>query len=271
MVLPRSTSFIKNGSMNKDIQTYEQDYNDLPFEADQAYLRRLETLKLLDSYKPARVLEVGCGMTPIFTDFKGFSHMTVVEPAEGFASHARSLAEQHDLAGKVAVKQAFLEGAGLEGEELEGDELEGGEFDMILLVSLLHEVADPEAFLKKAVSLGQSGARYILNVPNQMSFHRQLAVKLGLIKEESEISAQQVKLQQNRIFNRQNLTELSESVGLRVLDSYTSIFKPFTHGQMQKLMDHEILTQQQVHAFCSMMPLVDHEAGSEIMLVAEKI
>ena len=266
MVLPRSTSFIKNGSMSKDIQTYERDYNDLPFEADQAYLRRLETLKLLDSYKPARMLEVGCGMKPIFTDFKGFSHMTVVEPAEGFASHARSLAEKHNLAGKVAVKQAFLEGA-----VLEGDELEGGEFDMILLVSLLHEVADPEVFLKKAVSLGQSGARYMLNVPNQMSFHRQLAVKLGLIKEESEISAQQVKLQQNRIFNRQNLTELSESVGLRVLDSYTSIFKPFTHEQMQKLMDQEILTQQQVHAFCSMMPLVDHEAGSEIMLVAEKI
>ena len=247
--------------MSKDIQTYEQDYNDLPFEADQAYLRRLETLKLLDSYKPARMLEVGCGMKPIFTDFKSFSHMTVVEPAEGFASHARSLAEQHDLAGKVAVKQAFLEGAGLE----------GGEFDTILLVSLLHEVADPEVFLKKAVSLGQSGARYMLNVPNQMSFHRQLAVKLGLIKEESEISAQQVKLQQNRIFNRQNLTELSESVGLRVLDSYTSIFKPFTHEQMQKLMDQEILTREQVHAFCSMMSLVDHEAGSEIMLVAEKI
>lgn len=260
-MLPRSTSFIKNGSMIKDIQTYEQDYNDLPFEADQAYLRRLETLKLLDSYKPARMLEVGCGMKPIFTDFKGFSHMTVVEPAEGFASHARSLAEQHDLAGKVAVKQAFLEAAGLESDE----------FDTILLVSLLHEVADPEVFLRKAVSLGQSGARYLLNVPNQMSFHRQLAVKLGLIKEESEISAQQVKLQQNRIFNRQNLTELSESVGLRVLDSYTSIFKPFTHGQMQKLMDQEILTQQQVHAFCSMMSLVDHEAGSEIMLVAEKI
>lgn len=252
--------------MGKDIQTYEQDYNDLPFEADQAYLRRLETLKLLDSYKPARMLEVGCGMTPIFTDFKGFSHMTVVEPAKGFASHARSLAEQHDLAGKVAVKQAFLEDA-----VLEGDELEGGEFDTILLVSLLHEVVDPEVFLKKAVSLGQSGARYLLNVPNQMSFHRQLAVKLGLIKEESEISAQQVKLQQNRIFNRRNLAELSESVGLRVLDSYTSIFKPFTHGQMQKLMDQEILTQQQVHAFCSMMSLVDHEAGSEIMLVAEKI
>lgn len=266
MVLPRSTNFIKNGSMGKDIQTYEQDYNDLPFEADQAYLRRLETLKLLDSYKPARVLEVGCGMTPIFTDFKGFSHMTVVEPAKGFASHARSLAEQHDLAGKVAVKQAFLEDA-----VLEGDELEGGEFDMILLVSLLHEVADPEVFLKKAVSLGQSGARYLLNVPNQMSFHRQLAVKLGLIKEESEISAQQVKLQQNRIFNRRNLAELSESVGLRVLDSYTSIFKPFTHGQMQKIMDQEILTRQQVHAFCSMMSLVDQEAGSEIMLVAEKI
>ena len=67
--------------------------------------------------------------------------MTVVEPAKGFASHARSLAEQHDLAGKVAVKQAFLEGAGLE----------GGEFDTILLISLLHEVADPEFFLKKAV------------------------------------------------------------------------------------------------------------------------
>ena len=261
MVLLRFTNFIKNGSMSKDIQTYEQDYNDLPFEADQAYLRRLETLKLLDRYKPARMLEVGCGMKPIFTDFKRFSHMTVVEPAKGFASHARSLAEQHDLAGKVAVKQAFLEGAGLE----------GGEFDMILLVSLLHEVADPEVFLKKAVSLGQSGARYMLNVPNQMSFHRQLAVKLGLIKEESEISAQQVKLQQNRIFNRQNLTELSESVGLRVLDSYTGIFKPFTHGQMQKLMDQEILTREQVHAFCSMMSLVDHEAGSEIMLVAEKI
>lgn len=260
-MLPRSTNFIKNGSMNKDIQTYEEDYNDLPFEADQAYLRRLETLKLLDSYKPARMLEVGCGMKPVFTDFKGFSHMTVVEPAEGFASHARSLAEQHDLAGKVAVKQAFLESAGLEGDE----------FDTILLVSLLHEVADPEVFLRKAVTLGQSGARYLLNVPNQMSFHRQLAVKLGLIKEESEISAQQVKLQQNRIFNKQNLTELSESVGLRVLDSYTSIFKPFTHGQMQKLMDQEILTREQVHAFCSMMSLVDREAGSEIMLVAEKI
>ena len=246
--------------MNRDIATYEDTYNDLPFEADQAYLRRVGVLELLEQYQPKSLLEVGCGMHPIFTDYQTFDKLTVVEPGDVFAGEARKLAEQHD-GGEVNVITAFLENAKLEGES----------FDMILLVSLLHEVDDPLAFLQKASELGSKGTKYLINVPNEKSFHRQLAVKLGLIKAESEISDQQKTLQQNRIFNQRNIAEALESVGLKVLESNTVIFKPFTHGQMQKMLDAEIVTREQMHAFCSMMHLVDGDAGSEITLIAEKI
>lgn len=249
--------------MNRDIATYEDTYNDLPFEADQAYLRRMGVLELLESHQPKHLLEVGCGMNPVFTDYNNFETYTVVEPGDVFAGEAQKMADEQgkQSAANIKVVNAFLENASLEEES----------FDMILLVSLLHEVDDPMAFLQKASELGTQGTKYLINVPNEKSFHRQLAVKLGLIKAESEISNQQKKLQQSRIFNQQNLAEALAKAGLRVVESNTVIFKPFTHGQMQKMLDAEIVTREQMHAFCNMMHLVNSDAGSEITLIAEKI
>jgi len=246
--------------MPRDLHHYEDQYQDLPFEADQAYLRRQEVLRILKQELPARILEVGCGTSPIFTDHTEFEKMEIVEPGKLFSETARSLAKESEAPGEILIQEALLEDASLEEKQ----------FDFILLSSLLHEVPTPDMLIKKAASHLTPQGMLLINVPNEHSFHRQLAFRAGLIKSTAQTSSQQKALQQSRIFNRESLRELVNTCGLEVVSNETVIFKPFTHRQMQDLIEHKILTRDQVHVLCSMNNAIDPDYGSEIILIAKK-
>lgn len=247
--------------MDKDISRYEDDYSALPFEEEQAHLRRIELLKVLQSLQPKRVLEVGGGRLPLFVDYQSFEEMVVVEPGARFAENAVDLVRNLGLQDRVRVEHAFLEEA----------DLQESDFDMVILSALLHEVDDSEVFLRSACRMGRLDTTYLITVPNGNSFHRQLGVRLGLITSSDEISPQQTILQQRRVFDRESLRGLLDLCGLRMTESRTMIFKPFTHGQMQSILDHGILTQKQIHGLCSMMDSVDSEVGSELLVLAKPV
>lgn len=241
----------------RNITAYESDYNRLPFEPVQAALRRQAILAEIEKFKASRILEIGCGMQPIFESYCGFEAMTIVEPSPLFAENARTLARQN-CSLNITVEQAFLEDVALAPNS----------FDLIILSSLLHEVKSPEALLRKAISGAHSDTIFLVNVPNETSFHRRFAERLGIIHSTAERSSQQQLLQQQRIFNCASLCDLLTSCGLRVFDTYTIIFKPFTHQQMQAILDHGILSRQQIEILSQMSDLMEPSIGSEIISLA---
>ena len=104
-------------------------------------------------------------------------------------------------------------------------------------------------------------------VPNANSFHRILAVRMGLIKDVLQITERNVILQQNNVFDKKLLTGLLEKCGFKIKESGTFFIKPFTHGQMYKALTEKIIDEKVIEGLynCSKdFP----ENGSELHVLA---
>ncbi len=218
--------------MSRDIHAYSRAYRGLPFEAIQSSYRRRVVLQQVAVLQPASILEVGCGLRPLFIDLDPSIFAAVVEPSPEFACNARELAGTRD---EVVVEQGFL-------EQLPG-ELRPGGFDLLVLSSVLHEVDEPRQLLQALRSHCHAGSVVHVNVPNARSLHRLLAVEMGLIDSPFELSATQKQMQQHSTFDLESLADLLRQEGFHVESTGSYFIKPFTHAQMQELCDTGLLTE----------------------------
>jgi SAM-dependent methyltransferase len=214
----------------RDLAAYVADFRALPFEPLQAGFRRRLVLTRVAAASPRRLLEIGCGELPLFTDLPGVA-CTVVEPAAPFAAGARRLA-----AGRpdVTVVEALA-------EDVDVDSL-GGAFDVVVVSCLLHEVPDPQRLLAAARRALAPGGVLHVNVPNATSLHRLLAVAMGLIPDPATTSDTQRTMQQRAVYDAAGLDRELTAAGFAVRDRGSVLVKPFTHAQMQHLVDAGFLT-----------------------------
>jgi protein-L-isoaspartate O-methyltransferase len=237
----------------RDIAEYERAYRDSGFEAVQARFRKRLLLGLLERLRPERVLEVGCGLDSLANHWTAAARFVVVEPGKGFAQAARNdLADRAD----VEVIEAKI-------EDVEARAL--GPFDLILVSSLLHEAPDPGAILATLHGIADGGAVVHVNVPNANSFHRLLAVEMGLIQDATAMSDMQRKLQQQRVFTQQSLAALAKAQGFEVTEAGSYFVKPFTHDQMQRLQADGVMTPQMLEGLWGMARYMP-DLGSEIFV-----
>jgi len=204
----------------RDLGGYARTYQALPFEPVAAQVRRRTVLGRVAHWAPRRLLEVGCGDAPLFTDLPGID-VVVVEPADAFCAAARSAARGR--AG-VAVHQALVEDVGT-------DDL-GGPFDLVVVSSLLHEVADPRSVLRRSAALCIPGGIVHVNVPSATSLHRRLGAAMGLIAAAGDVTPTGEALEQHGVFDASTLASLVRDCGLQVEAHGGLLVKPFSHEQM---------------------------------------
>ena len=246
--------------MVRDIEQYTAEYLSLPFEPIQASYRRRRVLAEVARFHPRHILEVGCGHAPLFTDLPGID-FTVVEPSTIFAHGARDLALGQ---GSVRVIQARLEdySARLADQDLA--------FDMVILSCLLHEVEDPQALLGAIRRLCRSETVLHVNVPNARSLHRLLAVGMGLIAEPGARSDTQRRMQQRNTYDMASLHAELQQAGFSPIDQGSLFVKPFTHAQMQRLVDNGFCTPAMLDGFDSLTRQLP-DLGSEIWVNAKVV
>ncbi len=244
------------GSPARDLADYESRYGALPFEPVQAHYRRRRVLARVAAHRPRRLLEVGCADLPLFLDLPG-QEMVVVEPAPAFAAAARRHA-----AGRpgVSVVEALL-------EEAPAAAL-GEPFDMVVVSGLLHEVPDPERLLRTVRGHCAPGGVVHVNVPSAGSLHRLLAVAMGLVPTAAARSEAQRLLQQRQAYSADELAQELAAAGFRVRERGSILVKPFTHAQMQRLVDDGFLTPQLLDGLDRLTEALP-ELGSEIWVDAE--
>ena len=191
--------------------------------------RQQSNLRHLLRWRPRRVLEVSCGpdllcaqALPYLPELEAW---VIVEPAQRYADSARLHARRDE---RLLVVQEYMENAG-DAVRAAGNMVP---FDAVLLSSVLHETAEPLALLQAAAEQLAPGGRLLANVPNARSFHRLLAVALGLTARPGELSARNQLLGQPFVFDHQALTDLMTHAGLREEAFEGYLFKPFTHDQM---------------------------------------
>ena len=123
--------------------------------------------------------------------------------------------------------------------------------------------------VEHAFRIAPPGCWLHVNVPNAKSFHRLWAKESGLIKSEYERSATQIRLQQAHTFDLASLTRLVRGAGFSIAESGSYLIKPFTHAQMQQLVNLGILTEDLI---TGLMEMVKHAPGlgAEIFVNARK-
>src|SRR4051812_11360306 len=204
---------------------YFEQYASGGFETILVRVRRGQVLDFLRRHPGARVLEVGCGLEPLFLFWNAFEAMTIVEPSAEFIAAARERAAGDP---RIELRHAYLEDV--------AEDLGDAKPDVIIVSSLLHEVPDPERLLASLRAVCSPGTIVHINVPNVRSFHRLLALEMGLIDDLFEQSEIEKRFHRHTRFDREKLHALLRGAGFDVLESGTYFVKPFTHAQMEALL-----------------------------------
>lgn len=231
------------------MNAYSDKYKVLPFEPVLSRYRRARTCEFIDAQDIGLWVEVGCGTQPLPNLIEG-RRWIVVEPAAEF----RALVPAQKAACYAAVT----------------DIAPVAERCGIIIDSLLHELPDPVGLLRSYnETFTHPDNVYRINVPNALSFHRQIAHRMGLIESLHDVSATGKHLQQARVYTPQSLQAEMESAGLDVLEMTSSFPKLFTHAQMQAMIDHGIVDASVFLA----MDVLDASlglSGAELVAVCRK-
>lgn len=241
----------------RDIQKYGADYNVPGFEVYQVQYRRKKVLEIIQRFSSGSILEIGCGMEPLFChlDEAEYDLFTTIEPCDVFYCKALQLAKMNP---KVTCIHGFFDA-----ESARHFQDEKKQFDMIICSGLLHELGDPDGMLKCIAQVCTEETVVHINVPNARSFHRIWAKYAGLIRDEHQMSERNVTLQQATVFDLSSLKELVMANGFEILDSGSFFMKPFSHAQMYQLVTSGMLNRELLDGLDKMTEVFP-EFGSEI-------
>lgn len=241
----------------RDIKDYTDNYNVPGFEDYQVKYRRQKVLEILNKYKPGKILEIGCAMEPLFKfiDNSDYDRYVIIEPSEVFCKRAVELAENNS---KITIINDYFGTGSLELDN---------KWDLIVCSSLLHEIEEPENFLKEIKKLCDKETVVHINVPNANSFHRLLAQCMGIISDVHEKSERNKIYQQNSVFDLDVLCGLLSEIGFNIIDKGSYFIKPFTHTQMYNLMSEKIIDEKVLDGLYNLSQYIQ-DYGSEIFVNA---
>jgi SAM-dependent methyltransferase len=236
----------------RDINDYVKNYsnqNHYDFEKHQVHYRRKNLLELLKQYPCNSILEIGCGSEPFFQFFNQYDKYVIVEPSDIFCRIANQLITDKN---KIKIFNDFIENVNL-----------NEQFNFVIISSLLHEVADPSIILESIKQLLTQNSIVYINVPNAKSFHRLLAYESNIIDSIYCKSETQIKFQQTTTFDIDSLKELVLKEGYEIIDFGSYFIKPFTHTQMIKLLENNIIDERILDGLNNMIKYFP-DNGSEI-------
>lgn len=219
---------------------YKKDIDNGGFEKNLINYRRRHLINILTNLGSKNIVEIGCGTQPIFCWFSSFEKITIIERSSKFCDIAISHLDDQDAekSNNISIiNKSFEECRNLDKY-----------VDFIVLSSILHEVDNPKLFMNHLKSLLKGGEYIYVNVPNANSLHRLIAVEAGIIKDQDEVSSRGSFFKTMRVFSVDDLKDLAISSGFTVLDFGTLGLKPFTHSQMDNIINDsncnsELLTE----------------------------
>lgn len=172
------------------------------------------------------VLELGCAdgkVTNILPNY--FKEITVVEGSVKYIEIVKQ---------KLNHKGNFINSLF---EEFETAAI----FDVILALHIFEHVIDPISILKKARGWLKSDGYLIVSVPNALSIHRNIGVKMGLIKKIDELNDRDLKLGHRRVYTPDLLREQLSAAGYKVIKMGGAFLKPLSNSQIETQWDEELM------------------------------
>lgn len=203
--------------------------------------------------KAGAALEVGC-MHGEFTQLLAalYADLTVVEPASQFIANTRA---------RVGAQAQFI-------QSLFETFATERRFDAIFLLHVLEHLEDPVSALKKAGQLLAPQGRIFIVVPNGNAPSRQLAVKMGLLRDRLDLSPADLKHGHRRVYLSDTLERDARSAGLSILHRGGIFFKPLANFQLDALIGGPLISEEFMEA-CYALGMEYPSLCASIFLVCE--
>jgi hypothetical protein len=237
---------------------YQLNYQKLSFEDELRKFRMAYVADYLKTIKANKILEIGCGNDPIHLYFNEFEVLDLIEPGKHFYEFTKNMIAQDS---RISIQNCFLEEAILP---------VNNHYDVIIIGGFLHEIDNPEAVLALVKNIANDQTIVITYVPNANSFHRLLALESGLIKSNYEFSQNDKAFGRRHVFNLQSIQSLFQQSGFISVKTDAYFIKPFTHEQMNELMESSFLSEELLIGLNKMSKYLP-DMGCEIFLSSRKI
>lgn len=239
----------------RDIKRYEKDYVNNSFEDVQVKYRRKKVLEILKKYSPRCILDIGIGMDSIINYYNDYDYYVFFEPSLLF--YQKLMNYRNDRIRGYNECFCYKE------------ELKKYTIDFVICSSLIHEIEFPDKLLADIYSSANEETLVHINVPNSNSFHRLLAHYMNYIDSTKKLSERNVLLQQQRVFDIDELVALVEKNGFEVVEKGSYFIKPFTHKQMKDMLDSNIINDDILDGLYNMSEEL-YDYGSEIYVNCKK-
>lgn len=128
----------------------------------ETYLNQVRIDKIVSSLKTCntnRILEIGCGLHPIFLYYSNYKDIVIVEPSREFATNAFYISYKLN-------KRADVICGTFEEAYKKYDMLNKSKFDSIILNNVLHLVDDPVKFLRILKNVCKKSTTLHITIPN---------------------------------------------------------------------------------------------------------
>ncbi|PIP31677.1 hypothetical protein COX24_02260 [bacterium (Candidatus Gribaldobacteria) CG23_combo_of_CG06-09_8_20_14_all_37_87_8] len=156
-----------------------------------------------------------------------FKRMVGVDGAKKFVNEIK---KKFSFYGYEAVYSLF--------EDYETDE----KFDFILASHILEHLKNRVEFLSKYANLLKNKkSRFLIMVPNANSIHRQIGVKLGLLKHTEELNSLDVTVDHQTVYTKKTLIKDARKAGLKVIKSGGIFLKPLSSKQIEDCFNKPLL------------------------------
>ena len=171
----------------------------------------------------------------------------VLEMGYGDGGWTGRLIERHGRSFLVDASRELLDVA----KQLYGDRLEAYEsyfeefepprrFDTIVCTWILEHVVDPVQVLQRARTWLESEGELFVAVPNALSLHRLMAVKMGLQEEPNELGDSDSLMGHRRVYNDASMSADLTAAGFEIVERKHAMCKPLPNGLMVHLSDEQL-------------------------------
>jgi trans-aconitate methyltransferase len=186
--------------------------------------RRLYEL-LQPHFRPGRALELGTGDGESTSHIRGhFDELHVVDGSEPQLKAVK--AKFPEVQTHCSLFEEFQPSV---------------RYSTIFMTHILEHLDHPEVLLERSASWLHADGRVMISVPNALSFHRLVGVKMGMIETPYSLNDQDVLLGHRRVYDKTSMLALISGSPFKVVKFTGLMLKPLSNRQIERDWSPELI------------------------------